>query len=249
MFRILNLKPPNGWNAVVWELAIVTLGVLLALAAQAWAEGRSWRGKVHASKAALRDELAEHYNYAVEFRTIYPCVQAQLDRLRDRVLSSGGTLVPAPTYKEPGDDYVFRIPVKVYPTDVWEEAISEGVAQRFESKLRRLLAGHYGQLANVQDMFWANNESEQALMALARPLPLDPSIRYSMVREIEQLSGRLQYLDVINGQVIDYVQRIAMVPPAQEARALTERYGTYHFCKAQRLPVRSFKDAMVAVPN
>jgi hypothetical protein len=30
---------------------------------------------------------------------------------------------------------------------------------------------------------------------------------------------------------------------------VTERYGTYRFCKAQRLPMRSFKDAMQAVPN
>ena len=34
MFRLLRLKPPHGWNAVIWELAIVTLGVLIALAAQ-----------------------------------------------------------------------------------------------------------------------------------------------------------------------------------------------------------------------
>jgi hypothetical protein len=86
-------------------------------------------------------------------------------------------------------------------------------------------------------------------MALARPLQLDPSIRYSVAREIEQLSGRLQYLDVINGQVIDYVQRIGMVPPAKEARAVTERYGTHRFCKTQHLPMRSFEDAMQAVEN
>ena len=38
MFRMLKLNPPNGWRAVVWELAIVTLGVLIALAVQQWAE-------------------------------------------------------------------------------------------------------------------------------------------------------------------------------------------------------------------
>jgi hypothetical protein len=249
VFRLLKLKPPNGWNAVAWELAIVTLGVIIALAAQQWAEGRSWQGKVKASKVALRGELAEHYNYAVEFRVVYPCLQAQLDRLRNRVLSSGLKLEPAPTYKEPDDDYVFRIPVKLYPTDVWEEAISDGVAQRFEPALRRQLAGHYAQLGNVRDMFWANNEAEQALMVLSRPMPLDPAFRSSMVREIEQLSGRLQYLDIINGQVIDYIQRIEMVPPAREARTVTERYGTFHFCKAHRLPMRSFADAMQAVEN
>ena len=32
MFRLLKLKPPHGWNAVGWELGIVTLGVVIALA-------------------------------------------------------------------------------------------------------------------------------------------------------------------------------------------------------------------------
>src|SRR4051812_5611318 len=34
MFRLLKFKPPRGWSAVAWELGIVTLGVLIALAAQ-----------------------------------------------------------------------------------------------------------------------------------------------------------------------------------------------------------------------
>ena len=34
MFRLLRLKPPHGWNAVAWELGIVTLGVLISLGAQ-----------------------------------------------------------------------------------------------------------------------------------------------------------------------------------------------------------------------
>ncbi len=86
-------------------------------------------------------------------------------------------------------------------------------------------------------------------MALAHPLPLDPATRYSIVEKIEQLSGRLQYLDLMNGQVLDYIQQVRMVPPAAEARRVTERFGTYKFCKAQQLPMRSITDAMVAVPN
>ena len=34
MFRLLKLRPPHGWNAVALELAIVPLGVLIALGAQ-----------------------------------------------------------------------------------------------------------------------------------------------------------------------------------------------------------------------
>lgn len=249
MFRLLRLKPPHGWNAVAWELAIVTVGVLIALAAQQWAEGRGWHGKVEASTAALRDELAEHYGYAIEFRVVYPCLQAQLDGLRDRVLVSGGTLDRAPIYREPDDDFVFRKPTKFYPTDAWEEAINDGVVQRFDPTIRRQFAGHYASLENLAQLNAANMESEQALMVLARPLPLDASTRYALAEEIERLSGRLQWIDTMNGQIIDYIQHIRMLPPPQRAIALTQRYGTYKFCKAHHLPMRAYKDAMQAVPN
>ncbi len=162
---------------------------------------------------------------------------------------SGGTLVPAPIYKEIDDEYVLRMPGKFYPTDAWEEAINDGVVQRFEPTIRRHLAGHYAALGSVRNLNSANTESEQSLMAIAHPLPLDPATRHSIVERIEQLSGRMQYLDLMNGQMIDYIQQVGMVPPAAEARRVTERFGTYKFCKAQRLPMRSIKDAMLAVSN
>lgn len=249
MFRLLKVNPPNGWNAVAWELTIVTLGVMIALGAQQWAEGRSWRGKVEATKSALRDELAEHYGYAVEFRAVYPCLQVQLELLKNRVLLSGATLDPAPIYKEADDEYVLRMPGKFYPTDAWDEAINDGVVQRFEPATRRHLAGHYAALGSIRDLNSSNTASEHSLMALAHPLPLDPAIRYSIVERIEQLSGRLQYLDLMNGQMVDYIQQVGMVPPAADARRVTERFGTYKFCKGKRLPMRSIKDAMKAVPN
>ena len=172
MFRLLKLKPPHGWNAVAWELAIVTLGVLIALTAQQWADERTWRGKVEAGKTALRDELSEHYSYAVEFRTVYPCLQAQVAQLRDRVLASGAVLDPAPIYEEPGADFVLRIPSKEYPTEAWEAAVNDGTTQRIEAPVRRQLAGHYTMLASIRNMNWANNQAEQGLAALTYPCRL-----------------------------------------------------------------------------
>lgn len=242
----------QDWTAIAIELVIVTLGVIIALAVQQWAEKRSWIGKVEAGKSALRAELAEHYGYAVEYRVVYPCLQAQVDRLLDRVRSNTSLLEPAPIYHEDDgikDDYVFRSPVKYYPTDAWEEAINDGVVQRLDPAVRRQFAGHYASLTNLAAMNDLNGEAERQLMVLAQPLRLDPSVRYSIIGELTRLSGRLQWLDTQNGQVIDYIEQIGMLPSAQQAVEVTKRYGTYRFCKTHALPVRSFKNAMQAIPN
>ena len=239
----------QDWVAISIELVIVTVGVIIALAAQQWAEERSLQSELEASMTALRAELGEHYGYAVEFRAVYPCLQTQLNQLRDRVAKSGAALIPAPMHEDENFHFVLRLPSKVYPTDAWQAMVTDGTVQRLDPPLRRQLAGHYGQLPEIAEMNSANNAAEQGLFALRHQLPLDPSVRYSMMKEIEQVRGRLEYLDFINGQVIDYVQHANMVPPAKEAQATTERYGTYQFCKAHGLPTRSFVEAMKPVPN
>jgi len=242
----------QDWMAISIELGIVTLGVLVALAAQQWAEERSWSHKVSSDRAALRDELGEHYGYAVEYRVVYPCLQAQIDRLQDRVLSSKTVLEPAPVYHEDEtieDEYVFRKPTKYYPTDAWQEALNDGVVRRLEPAIRRQLAGHYAALVNLAAMDELNGEAERQLMVLAQPLQLDPSVQYSIIGELTRLKGRLQWLDTSNGQLLDYIEHIGMVPPAEQVRAVTPRYGTFRFCKAQGLPMRSFEEAMQSIPN
>jgi hypothetical protein len=249
VFRLMKLKPPHGWNAVAWELAIVTLGVLIALASQQWVEERTWDGKLESSKAALRAELSKHYSNAVEFRTVYPCTQAQLAQLRDRVLASGAVMDPAPVYEEPGADFVLRIPSKENPTEAWQAAVNDETIHRFDPVVRRHLAVHYTMLAVIRSLSWANDESEKGLVVLTHRLPLDPTVRYSIITDIERLSGRLKDLDVLNGQMIGYLQMARMLPPSGEARSVTERFGTYRFCKARGLPMRSFEEAMEAVPS
>ena len=59
MFRLFKLKPPSGWNAVAWELAIVTLGVLIALGAQQIVQSINDRENVAQLRSALRAELAD----------------------------------------------------------------------------------------------------------------------------------------------------------------------------------------------
>lgn len=246
---VAKLRAQN-WVAIIIELVIVTLGVLIALAAQQWAEGRSWDDKVEATRSALRAELGEHYNYAVEYRVVYPCLQAQIDTLRARVLASGSTMDPAPLFSEGRNtDYVLRLPSKIYPTDAWEASVTDGTIRSFEPSLRRQLAGHYGQLPEMTELNSADNAVEPGLVALTHRMPLDPVVRYLIIKDIEQVRGHLQYLDLLNGQLIENVQKAGMLPSAQTARAETKRYGTYRFCMAHGLPMRPFEEAMQAVAN
>lgn len=250
MFRMLKLKPPNGWQAVGWELAIVTLGVLIALGAQQWAEGRSWRTKAAKATEALKEEVAGHYAWAVEWRVVQPCILAQIDRLQQRVLASGATLDPAPVLFEPGfSSFVIRLPSKEYDNSAWLATIGDGVSPHLDAEVRQELNAHYSQVRTLVELTARNNVDYQRLSSLARPLPLDPMVRYSLLQSLDELRGRTEFMDLVNGQLIDHLAIVGMTPPPQEALRTVQRFGTYSLCRAQRLPMRSLAAAMERVPN
>lgn len=250
MFRMLKLNPPNGWRAVVWELGIVTLGVLVALGAQQWVEERSWRAKVIQSREAIRDELAKHYSWSVEWRVVAPCLLAQIDALQQRIERSGDRLDPAPVFSDGAiSQFVLRMPSKDYAHGAWQAAISDGVAPRFDPKLRSELNDHYSQAATVQDESVRNTEEFTSLRTLGRAIPLDPMVRYTLLERLDALRGRADFMDLQSGQLINHIEKAVMVPDAISARRDVERFGTYKFCKTHGLPLRSFADAMKSVPN
>ena len=250
MFRMLRVKPPHGWTAVMWELGIVTLGVLIALAAQQLVEERSWRAKVGQSTAAIRDELAKHYSWSVEWRVVEPCILVQIDSLQRRLERSGDRLDPAPVYSDDAiTRFVLRMPSKDYADGAWRAAISDGVAPRFDPKLRSQLNDHYAQAAAVQDEAQKNTEDFTSLQTLQRAIPLDPMVRYTLLERLDALRGRADFMDLQSGQMIDSIQKVGMVPDVARAKRDVERFGTYKFCMAQGLPMRSFTDAMRAVPR
>lgn len=250
MSKLSTLKPPHGWSVVAWDLAIVTIGVLIALIVQQWADERSADRRTRQALDGIRAELANHYRSSIEWRVVEPCIAAQIDSLTKRVLESGDRLDPAPIESE-GDDFhfVLRTPSKEYPRSSWDAATAEGLVARFEPALRNELNAHYAQIDELNAMGRLNYTDTLGMDALGQPLLLDASTRYAIIHQLQDIRGRTEFRDAISGQLIDHMQKAHMLPSIEQARTLTERYGTYHYCKLHHLPMRSFEQAMQPIPN
>jgi len=82
MFRLLKLRPPHGWNAVAWELGIVTLGVLIALAAQQVVATLHDGGVAAQTRAEVKDELNSDLMSIALRQSAQPCIERRLSELR-----------------------------------------------------------------------------------------------------------------------------------------------------------------------
>ncbi|MFL6762437.1 MAG: hypothetical protein ACJ8FB_07750 [Sphingomicrobium sp.] len=78
----LRLKPPHGWNAVGWELAIVTLGVVIALGAQQIVEAMRDRRTASETRAEITDELNSNLMGLALRQAAEPCIERRLNDLR-----------------------------------------------------------------------------------------------------------------------------------------------------------------------
>ena len=82
MFRLIEVKPSHGWNAVGWELGIVVLGVLLALGAQQLVENVYWRSEVASERKALLQEAQDTYDSIALRSAQQPCVDKRLAEIK-----------------------------------------------------------------------------------------------------------------------------------------------------------------------
>lgn len=248
MFRMLKLKPPNGWHAVVWELVIVTIGVLFALGVQQWADMRSWAAKARNAIAPIRTEVGDHYAYALEWRLVQPCLVAQIDRLQHRLGNSGAVLEAAPVFREPSlGSYVLRSPIKPFSDTAWHETVSDGVSVHLDPKLRKGLGDHYEQAAVLLEITRLNTRDIQRLYTLSRPVALDPGTSLNLAQALDELRGRTEQMDFNSGQMIGQVSRLGMKPDASKLAFVLKRSGTAQFCQREGLPIRSLADASAPI--
>jgi hypothetical protein len=254
VFRSLRFpelaRPPHGWKEIFWEIAIVTVGVFIALAAQQWAEDRDWESKAQAATEAFKGEVSDHYAWAVEWRMVEPCVVAQIDRLQQRVEASPDQLLPAPLYSEAvAPSYVIRIPNKEYHSAVWQATISDGVSPHLDPRLRDELNSHYTQAELLNQLTNRNQSDQDRMLVLSRPLDLDPTVRFSLVQTLSEMRGRAKFMGLVSGQLINHVLKENMRPSDVVTWGKVARYGTYKFCRANRFPTRPFNDALKPLPN
>jgi hypothetical protein len=79
-------KPLHGWRQFIGEVAIIFLGVLIALGAEQAVQSIEWRDKVGAAVADMNNELGSGDGpEAYERVALHECVGTHLDRLRASV--------------------------------------------------------------------------------------------------------------------------------------------------------------------
>ena len=235
-------KPLHGWREFVGEVGIIVIGVLIALGAEQVVETIRWRDRAEAARGSLRGELADHYEDAVEWRTVEPCIDAQLDRLEARLMASGDRVEPAPAFHELESSWTFalRVPRRPYADSVWQSVLAEGVSSHLAEADWITLGLHYREAGDVDELNKRLTDDTTKLKSLTRAIPLDASSRLSMLQSIDDARYTNNLMALMSGQLIGFITQLRMVPTKPVS---IEQSGTALFCREQHLPLRPLAEA------
>lgn len=169
------ISPPRmDWRTFLREIAIVVIGVLLALAGQQWADGARWRGAVADFRDAADKELAADlaaYRYRVDQSDCVDRRIAELRRWRDE--ARAGRFVPLG--REIG-----RPALITQRTSVWNTRTGDLMA-KIPIERRLAYSSLYDELANNDRQMADEREAWRSLsgFAAASALTNDDMIRLS----------------------------------------------------------------------
>jgi hypothetical protein len=157
MFRLIKPRPPHGWNAVAWELGIVTLGVLIALGAQQFVDGIHERREVAQLVGALRAELADNRARWQHMRNSDDCTTQRLD-----AIERWNATAPANVRL----NRAYRLFLWNQHSGAWDLAKTSNTTASIPLRERLLFASLYDAINNWRQMINEENANTQAFNGL-----------------------------------------------------------------------------------
>lgn len=249
MFRMLRLKPPHGWNAVAWELGIVTLGVLVALGVQQMAESADWRSKVTDGQARLKAEMLINGAYMAEQVMVAPCVEAQVDRLVARLDKSGTILDPAPLIATGQGITTLRFPSRPWTAQTWEALQQDGTSNHLPGNDQANLGQIFEKVTQLRDINVKSDDVLGTLRLFGQSIELSPALKAELMSELWGQLQRSQASSLNASQTLALYRQVKFAPTFDEIEARQQaltpgRSGdlrTLQYCRNEGLPIADWR--------
>lgn len=214
MFRLLKISPPHGWRGVWWELAIVTLGVLVALVAQQSVNAIDRNKDRRFTEAALRDELGLNAIMAFERLTIENCLRSRIAALGAK-LSAGGAYwradpiyVHSATYRAFAMPGAYRTPNRQWSHAAWDTAVSSGVLKTMDRQRVSDLSFIYRQVVELAQLQQTEAQQTPRLSFLAYGQPMDQAMHREALSALAAVDASNRMMVILGEQFLDRVRAL-----------------------------------------
>lgn len=172
------------------ELLVVVTGVLLALMAQEWAQGRDQRARMRAALEAVRIEARDNLFLMLSKQSLNRCLIDREILIRDRLRASNGPWQPivepaltTRTFGPLNDVPIFGVMQRQsdpFTTAAFRSALATGALSGLGRKQFDALNGLYSMYDALNAEEAKGDQSIRQLAALGQPITITPEIKAEM---------------------------------------------------------------------
>jgi len=211
----MKLRPPRGWNAVAWELGIVTLGVLIALGAQQLAQWLTDRSTAAETRADVTDELNSDLMSITLRQSAEPCIDRRLSELRVILAEwekTGSFATP---------QWVSQAPVIEVETSRYDSAVSAGRLALLAGEEQYRMGALVNRIRQFNDWQFKERLNWGRLRALQQGAQSLSAIDRSALRTALQDASSIDYeIKVVTSQILPMASRYGFAPDPKGFREL-----------------------------
>jgi hypothetical protein len=226
-------KPVHNWREFLVELATITLGVCIALAAEQAVEWFHWRDKTSYATDQIQRELNDNMYYSMERIMVEDCIRHRIDDLEQRLLSSGEKWTPVAPAGTVGVQAgnVVAVPTRIWSDIAWTAAVADTSVTHFDRERLTTYARIYGNTRQAREQ----NQQEFAGMAqlnvLLKPVMLsnDKKVELIGIIESERIVNHSLALDA--SRILGGWKSIGLDPEQARARVV-RRSSTFAACRS-----------------
>lgn len=241
-----KLKPIHGWRMFFGEVAIIVIGVLIALGAQQLVEDWNWREEVRQARRQLIAETYDNFSYAAERLAVQPCLDAQLDRLAALAAAPGPQMQPAAPIDSIMGAVALRQPSRPYRDNVWTAVVGDGISAHFPDDERNLLASNYTQVRTLSLSGTNGDNGVDRLNLFLKPIALDPQLRAQLIEQALAEKSNNRRMTLVAGQVMSGFWALGLAPSAHAVDRYLANSGTVKYCRKSRLPLDDWRRKLAA---
>lgn len=183
------------------ELAVVVIGVLIALGLAQWVEDRAQREADARTENAVRRELLGNIVTLSNWRSLGPCHEEQIRHIRDLLLASDGDWpgIGRRALFEEADERrtipgFLTLWAQGTPTPVWDAAVASGAVDRWDAETRIGYREANALFLEYDEMVDQMVDARARLGALVFPGRLSDSDRLEALNQLILLDSAREYM-------------------------------------------------------
>lgn len=246
-------KPLHGWKAFFNEIAVIVIGVLIALGLEAVVEELHWRKKAMEGEERLKVEMSNVFGYAAEQVIVTPCILAQLDQLRAHVASGDPRAATLPFDDFPNNLAVVRLPTRPWANTTWEALQQDGTITHFPVERQRYIGSMYSAVETMQRLVAQSGDFAGQALVAGYPQPLTEQMRSTLALAIGEQYRRTQYMNRLALQSMGTMRDLGYAPTDAALAEFLAKSNvssfTIGFCKARQLPMADWKKELKSMPS